>query len=111
MKRLVFLSLMLMAGSAPGTYITGNKLMKMCDGTKTHESRPSLSWYANCLGYLQGVADTLETAAVVCIPEGVKTEELRQVVLPHMKAHPEEWKLAAASHVLNAYSEIWPCKQ
>jgi hypothetical protein len=117
MKRLVFLILILPLAPAGAAYITGKELMNMCYATKLDELKPNVTRYTNCLGYLQGVADTDgalagwgDKPASFCIPTGVKSEELRQVVIKHLEKRSGEWQFTAASHVVNSFSQAWPCK-
>ena len=46
-----------------------------------------------------------------CSPEGVTTEQLRQVWLNFAKAYPETLHKEASSLALNAFEQAWPCKR
>jgi len=120
--RFAFLLLLLLtAGSAaPATvyFKVGEDLKASCEGTAAGEVNASTAEYLLCLGYLQAVVDTDVTFAEwseyprqACIPQGITSSTLRQVFLDWLNAKgPEYLTFGAASLVLTAYSESWPCK-
>jgi hypothetical protein len=46
-----------------------------------------------------------------CIPQHVKTEQVRDVVVQYLAAHPEIRHEAAGGHALLALQAAFPCKQ
>lgn len=115
---LVLLSLATSSASAEPVYFkVGDDVKTSCEGTAAGEAKSSTAEYLLCLGYLQGVVDTDVTYAEwsqyprqICIPKGVTSSGLRQVFLEWLNAKPPEYlSFGAASLVLTAYSETWPC--
>jgi len=98
-----------------GSFETGNDLLGVCsDGHHFNE--------AYCKGYAVGVADAAMALNAmkangypipsVCLPEGqhVKSEQIRDVVVQYLTAHPEIRHQAAGGHALVALSAAFPCK-
>ncbi|GMQ77008.1 MAG: hypothetical protein BMS9Abin01_2314 [Gammaproteobacteria bacterium] len=118
---LVFLVSMLTASAsaaAATAYKVGDDLKASCEGTAAGEQNASTAEYLLCLGYLQAVADTDATMAEwgessrqACIPQGVTSGQLRQVFLDWPNQPPDCLRCSAASLVLTAFSESWPCKK
>ena len=69
--------------------------------------------YGLCLGYLKGVADSLNGHGV-CLPEYMNTVQLTQalklVFLDYVKGHQEQLKLPAKLSVVAAFQQAFPCK-
>jgi hypothetical protein len=120
--RLAFLLMLLSsAGSATAATVyfkAGDDLKRSCEGTAAGEENASTAEYLLCLGYLQAVVDTDVTFAEwgehprhACIPPAVTSSQLRQVFLGWLDARPPDYlTFGAASLVLTALSESWPCK-
>ena len=114
--------LLLATGSATAATVyfkVGDDVKTSCEGTAAGEANASTAEYLLCLGYLQGVVDTDVTFAEwsdrhprkVCIPQGITSSTLRQVFLAWLDTRPPEYLgFGAASLVLTAFSESWPCK-
>jgi len=98
-----------------GRFESGNDLIGLCsDGRVAFESY--------CRGYAVGVADALMAVNAMkangyaiptaCIPSGehVKSEQVRDVVLQYLNAHPEKRHEPAAGHALMALQAAFPCK-
>ena len=68
--------------------------------------------YGLCLGYLKGVADSLN-GHVVCLPEDMGTAELTQALKyaypDYAKTHQEELNTAAKKTVVPALQQAFPC--
>ena len=71
---------------------------------------------APCLGYVIGVADSYASALagsgrpqLFCIPQGATNEEIRQVAVRFVNAHPEEAAANASIVVLAALRAAYPC--
>ena len=101
---------------ALASFLSGNGLMDVCDGTKSGELNANVSDYDSCMSYVKGVADA-ETVFVnwgnkqpdFCIPVDTTDDQLRLVPLRYMKERPEQWQLATSSLVINAFIAAWPC--
>jgi hypothetical protein len=63
---------------------------------------------AVALGYVTGVADTLD-GVVVCSPPNVKLRETTRVVYDYLKGHPEMASLPAHQGIAEALGDAWPC--
>jgi len=68
--------------------------------------------YGLCLGYLKGVADSLNGHGV-CFPEYMNTVQLTQalklVFLDYVKGHQEQLILPAKLTVVPAFQQAFPC--
>ncbi len=115
---LMLLSVVGSTAAATVYFKAGDDLKASCEGTAAGEENASTAEYLLCLGYLQAVADTDATFAEwgqyprhACIPQGVISSQLRQVFLGWLNAQSSDYlTLGAASLVLTAFSESWPCK-
>ena len=102
-----------LAGSSPGAhYVTGNELYRAC----TTGSR-------DCAGYVAGVLDAAayfrvfsvmrhgqaSDAVQACVPDPVPVVQVVDVVTDYLRTHPRERNSGAASLVLDAAREVWPC--
>jgi len=98
-----------------GSFETGNDLVGVCsDGHDVLQSY--------CKGYAVGVADAVMAVKAMkangyevpyaCIPAGehVKSEQVRDVVVQYLTAHPEIRHQAAAGYALMALQAAFPCK-
>ena len=91
-----------------GAFETGNKLLEACsDG---HDITQGY-----CKGYAVGVADAISAVNAipsVCIPreQKVTTEQVRDVVVKDLAAHPETGHQTAAGHALLRLQAAFPCK-
>lgn len=69
--------------------------------------------YGLCLGYLKGVADSLNGDGV-CLPEYMNsvqlTQALKLVFLDYVKGHQEQLKLPAKLTVVPAFQQAFPCR-
>jgi hypothetical protein len=91
----------------------GNDLLGVCsDGHAVNQ------FY--CQGYAAGVADALIAVNAMkangypvptaCIPQHVKSEQVRDVVVQFLTAHPEKRHQPAAGHALVAQQAAFLCK-
>ena len=96
-------------GAMANYYQSGNKMLALCEGEDNLD-------LAICLGYLQAVADTYKTAAewegfesVICAPISVTGRQLQKVWVKYANENPEKLHLSAASIVMHAYKDAFPC--
>ena len=98
-----------------GAFETGNKLLQACsDGHDVTQGY--------CKGYAVGVADAISAVNAmkangmaipsICIPqaEHITTEQVRDVVVQYLTAHPETRHETAAGHALLRLQAAFPCK-
>ena len=98
-----------------GGFVTGNSLFDVC--SDSHHINE-----AYCKGYVAGVADAISqmnavkangwTTPSTCIPQGEKVtqDQLKDVVVQYLTAHPEIRHVAAAGLTLLALQAAFPCK-
>lgn len=96
-----------------GAFISGNKLLTLCrQGKSGHEAS---KW--SCSSYVQGVADAAITfdrgrnAVNMCIPLGVASEQIQDVTVQWLEAHPERRHVRASDLIAAALSEAFPCQR
>ena len=124
----VFVALMVFSGAALASaqdtgslviYLTGNELLTCCehDPMPTDASPEDRVLGSACVYFILGVADTFMTLQIaktlskelICIPQSVETNQLRLVVLKHLRANPESLHAPGASHVIRALFDSFPC--
>src|SRR5690348_3802091 len=96
-----------------GRFELGNDLLGVCSDDHHFNQ-------AYCKGYAVGVADALMAANAMkangyevpsaCIPNNVKSEQVRDVLVQYLNAHPEKRHEPAAGHALLALQAAFPCK-
>jgi hypothetical protein len=86
-------------------FYTGNDLLHLCsDGGE-----------GVCLGYIMGVADTMEGGATTifgiraCVPNRATGKQLEDTVVAHLKRHVAARHLAANVLVAGALAVTFPC--
>ena len=102
-------------GIPMGSFESGNNLFGVCsDGRDVFQSY--------CKGYAVGVADAVMAvnamkangypipSACISADEHIKSEQVRDVVVQYLTAHPEIRHQAAAGHALVALQAAFPCK-
>lgn len=66
-----------------------------------------------CAGYVIGVHDGIslakEPGSWFCVPDGVKSDQIRDVVTAFLRGHPKWRHVAASQLVLWALVDAWPC--
>lgn len=63
-----------------------------------------------CVGYILGVADTLQIDSKTCHgPSDLWTRETVAVVRKYVKDHPERWNIGAQFLVRDALIQAFPC--
>jgi hypothetical protein len=61
-----------------------------------------------CLGYIQGVADTLEDQTTICLPR-IGVRELRLVVIKSLQEKQRDLRQPANSLVSQSLRDAYPC--
>lgn len=101
------------APSAAGTvsdigYMTADQLSRRCS-----QSDPSGSSY--CFAYIAAVTDTARayeiwlSAREFCLPKGISQAEIRRAFMTYVSAYPAQSSGQAASVVVNALKQTYPC--
>lgn len=118
------ISIWAMHTSADSFFLTGNELQRHCKMGET-DGATSFIPFGTCIGYLQGVADTIEshhasnltggysaihfTYRDVCVPPGVEAGQIKRVWMNWADKNPEKLHNTASSLVMSAFAEAWPC--
>ncbi len=108
--------LFIYSSSACATEETGLEILDTClSERKAMLGDPVSSVrYGLCLGYLKGVADSLN-GRYFCLPEKADTEQLTQllklVFLDYAKGHQKNLKLPAKFTVIPAFKLAFPCNE
>jgi len=90
-------------------FATGNDVFSFCS-----DSPAAAQFY--CLGYMVGVADAFASVRVLgvskpfCIPNNVTREQVRDVVMQYLTAHPESRHYDGAGEALWALEAAFPCQ-
>lgn len=85
---------------AADAILNGDKLHELCEDPK--ES-------ALCLGYIIGVADALVNDGSFCVPDGATGGQMEEIVKRYLREHSERRHIGAASFVVSALQERFPC--
>lgn len=104
-------ALLLLSISAPAWAATdGNLLYEQCN--RTVQSNNDLIPLTACNNYIVGVVDgyrmSKEGYEWLQIPEGVKGQQLQDIVLKYLKDNPEKRHWAAVILVMNAVNAAFP---
>jgi len=90
------------------TFLSGNKLLEAC----TPVQLPF------CYGYVEGVADALQSTfsalhmqqhALFCLPQGVTSRQLVDIATNYLRDHPEQRHTVASANVALALANAFPC--
>ena len=100
--RAALLSLALLCGSAHAEFIDGNKLLADMNGP--HGMQMS------ALGYVMGVADTVQ-GVTVCAPPSVTSGQMRDMVFNYLTNTPAVRHFSGDSIVTHVLKSTWPCAQ
>jgi hypothetical protein len=113
LKILAFVAVMAMSVINPANakYFSVKKLLSECE-TESSINR------AICNGYLAGANDAHElhtgldegAKKSICIPAGASIERLRKVFVKFVNDNPKDSHQDAASVLITAFAESFPCK-
>jgi hypothetical protein len=93
------------------SYITGDRLIGFC--TNGDQSDIGI-----CLGYIVGIADAMHAARAsgggligwqACVPPETRAEQLMDVAVRFIAAHPSYGQFSASGLVASALSDAFPC--
>ena len=85
---------------AADAIVNGNKLNELCESSQ--ES-------AVCLGYIIGAADAHVNDGSFCAPNDTIGGQMEDIVKRYLRVHPERRHFSAASLVVSALKEKFPC--
>jgi Rap1a immunity proteins len=119
--RLLVLAAALTPGAASAQTWSGNDLYRFCAGASTYHDA------GVCLGYVVGVTDASSQALIPytrltiseigtrggaewCLPKGVETGQMVDVVTKYLESHPADRHIEADYLVAHALAEAWPCE-
>jgi len=92
------------AAASEEAFLSGKDLQELCKGGD-----------AACTTYVMGVLDAVNLmesrsggSSAFCAPE-ITSDEVTDVVTKHLKRHPARWESPAATLVVEALTEAFPC--
>jgi hypothetical protein len=113
------ISLVIASPAAHAAFWTGQQLLALCTGAAQ----------AQCLGYIQGIADAqnlIDTQSIRgpdgrmqqrarserhnCMPDGTTSQQLLNLVVAYLRNRPQERPWPAAAVTLNAIGAADPCR-
>lgn len=100
MRKIIFIGLMMAASCAQAQFKTGNKLLQQLNGEFGDQM--------NAIGYVVGVADTLQNA-VVCAPQTINAGQLVDMTKLYLEKMPAQRHLAADMLIHDMLKSMWPC--
>jgi hypothetical protein len=91
-----------------GYFKDGNDILRACTAAMGDPQ------FAVCNGYLEGIADVLESNVIngfrSCVPEAATSGQLKDVVNQFLRVNAARRHLAAAGLVANAFAAAFPCR-
>lgn len=92
--------------------ITGNELHQWLSETqKSQAGTASDHQQVNIArGYVLGVAETLVSSKVICIPDGITRDQILDMLPVMLYAQPQLRHMNANSLVSRALQDVFPCK-
>lgn len=102
----IVLTVMVISAGARADSMDGNKLYESCS--------PNSGSSAFCSDYVRSVADALMARTVAgrtaCIPNRVTPDQMVNVAMRFIEAHPAERRSAVFELIAEALAEAFPCK-
>jgi hypothetical protein len=96
-----------------GAFKSGYDFIQKCSSAKAQD-------WGICLGYVQGVADSLENfkqwgvkldKGYACFPEQIKGEQLRDAIVLYMADNTDTLPYSAAGISIKALVAAYPCEK
>jgi Rap1a immunity proteins len=84
-------------------FMDGNALLRSCSAPRGD------IYQGECLGYIQGVVDAGSANSRICPSVNIELQQLVDIVIRYLKAHPENRHLAAAQLVEIAVRSFFSC--
>jgi hypothetical protein len=113
MRRLLMVSisailLLVGANAANALVLSGNQLLHYCDIAAPDSTPDAMTGLCN--GYIVGVFEFLVLMQRVCPSKTVTNQQVRDVVVAYLKAHPQTRDEPAATIVMEAANLPFHCK-
>jgi hypothetical protein len=83
-------------------FVGGNELFESCKSDNVGVQNI-------CRGYIVGVVDAFDAQRIICTPENVSADQVRDIVVKWLRDHPENRHLQAATLVKAAIPDSWSC--
>ena len=90
--------------SAFAAFDSGNALFDSCTNAS------DASKQSHCLAYIAGVSDVLDGMHIICTGGHVSLDEIKDVVVKYLRAHPEQRNSDADDSTSIALTSAFPCK-
>jgi hypothetical protein len=100
-KYLIGLSVGLFTVIANAQFISNKALIEADDNGNQGQ--------AFAIGYVLGVVDSFD-GTMFCTPEGIKSGELKSIIVDALRKFPEMGKQTAADSVIAGFSAAFPCQ-
>lgn len=85
-------------------YLEGNLVLERCEGADAYD-------IGFCRGAALAFSDAMEHQGTVCQPEGTDGQQVIDVLVNYLKAHPESRHRAAYELAEQAFPQVWPCSE
>jgi Rap1a immunity proteins len=93
-------------GAAQAEFKTGNMIIADCESAAVEDRMV-------CLGYVEGVVGAMGMNAVngyqACVPDHVTGNQVKDVAIAYIYAHPAKRHFAATGLVADALAGAFPC--
>jgi Rap1a immunity proteins len=83
---------------------TGDELFDVCN-VPVNDPR-----HLFCVGYVAGLSDALNSQGTICTPKDISIRQTVDVILNHLRNHPERLHVAAPILTGDALGHAFPCK-
>ena len=100
-KYLIGLSFSLFTMVSNAQFITNQALIDADDASNQGK--------AFAIGYVLGVVDSFD-GTMFCTPEGIKSGELKSIIVDALRKFPEMGKQTAADAVIAGFTAAYPCQ-
>jgi hypothetical protein len=115
MKIIVAIFLASFSCSSMASFYNGNKLKDSIDSyDRVSNNKVIEGDYANAargMGYIVGVADTLDYLSITCTPNGASVGQIVAIVSKYIKDNPDKW-MESANHLVGvSLQKSFPCEK
>jgi len=98
--------LLLSTTARAASFLIGNDLYRLCQSAERN---------GLCTGYIMGVVDYLNAdreflKKAGCVPAGVASDRVRDVVVKYLSDNPQVRDLPAWGAVVHAVTQTWSCE-
>ena len=87
--------------NSEGKELNGNELKELCENPKER---------GLCVGYVNGVADSMIYENIFCVTSSSTHERFTRIVKDYLSEHPDKLHIHAGILVLDALKEAFPCQ-